>query len=117
MIKTTHYSISMSVVSPHTTPILPKSSTEHSARDAPPIGYDTRPSCDSTPKEKKSLDLVQKLERKLADYNASQNVFKRWLFEITSWLVSALCMGAVIVICVRISGKEMVHSEKLLILP
>ncbi|KAE8840212.1 hypothetical protein HRS9122_06817 [Pyrenophora teres f. teres] len=116
MIKTTHYSISMSVVSPHTTPILPKSSTEHSARDAPPIGYDTRPSCDSTPKEKKSLDLVQKLERKLADYNASQNVFKRWLFEITSWLVSALCMGAVIVICVRISGKEMVHSEKLLIL-
>ncbi|KAE8836661.1 hypothetical protein HRS9139_04759 [Pyrenophora teres f. teres] len=116
MIKTAHYSISMPVVSPHTTPILPQSSTEHYARDAPPIGYDTRPSCDSTSKEKKSLDLVQKLERKLAEYNASQNVFKRWLFEITSWLVSALCMGAVIVIYARIGGKEMVHSEQLLAL-
>jgi hypothetical protein len=54
------------------------------------------------------------LEKKLAEYNASDNVFKRWLFEIASWAVSAACMGAVIGIYVSISGKEMAQSEQLL---
>ncbi|KAF2621564.1 hypothetical protein BU25DRAFT_233914 [Macroventuria anomochaeta] len=40
-----------------------------------------------------SLDISQRLERKLAQYNASQNVWKRWLFEIISWTTSAAWCG------------------------
>ncbi|KAH7093059.1 hypothetical protein FB567DRAFT_514554 [Paraphoma chrysanthemicola] len=61
----------------------------------------------SVSKEKSPLDITQRLERKLAEYNASQNVFKRWLFEILSWLISALCMAAVVVIYVYISDRPM----------
>ena len=70
----------------------------------------------SSPDEngKRPLDLVQRLERKLAGYNASQNVFKRWLFELASWLISALCMGTVIGIYITISGQEMTKSEQYL---
>jgi hypothetical protein len=60
------------------------------------------------------LDLIQRLEKKLAEYNASQNVFKRWLFEIVSWLVSAACMGAIVGIYISISGEKMAQSERLL---
>jgi hypothetical protein len=42
------------------------------------------------------LDFTQRIERKLAEYNASNNAFKRWIFEIISWLTSAICMGAII---------------------
>lgn len=41
---------------------------------------------------KDTLDISQRLERKLARYNASRNLFKRWLFEIVIWLTSATCM-------------------------
>jgi hypothetical protein len=60
-----------------------------------------------TSRNKKSLDLTQRIERKLAEYNTSQNVFKRWLFEISSWLVSACCMGAIIGIYIWINDAPM----------
>jgi hypothetical protein len=41
------------------------------------------------------LDLSQRFEKKLAEYNASQNILKRWLFEIVSLTVSAICMVSV----------------------
>jgi hypothetical protein len=68
----------------------------------------------SDDKDKRSLDLIQRLEKKLAEYNASQNVFKRWLFEIVCWLVSAACIGVVVGIYKSISGKEMAQSERLI---
>jgi hypothetical protein len=71
---------------------------------------------DATEKKQSSLDFTQRLERKLAEYDASQNVFKRWLFEIASWLLSAICMGAVVGIYACINGQEMVQSEQLLTL-
>jgi hypothetical protein len=58
-------------------------------------------------KKKPSLDLTQRFEQQLAKYNASQNVFKRWLFEIINWLVSASCMGAIICIYVWLDDKPM----------
>jgi hypothetical protein len=64
--------------------------------------------------EKGSLDLTQRLERKLAEYNASDNVFKRWLFEILCWLVSALCMGVIIGIYARLQDRPMAHVGNLL---
>ena len=41
----------------------------------------------------KPIDLPQRIEHKLARYNASQNVFNRWLFEVVSVTTSAICMG------------------------
>ncbi|CAN9090268.1 unnamed protein product [Alternaria alternata] len=69
---------------------------------------------DPSENAKPSLDFTQRIERKLAVYNASDNVFKRWLFETASWLVSALCMGAVVGIYISINGEEMTKSERLL---
>ncbi|OWY43057.1 hypothetical protein AALT_g573 [Alternaria alternata] len=85
---------------------LPQSPYDHER-------YTPSPST-SDDKNKRSLDFIQRLEKKLAEYNASQNVFKRWLFEIVSWIVSAACMGAVIGIYKFINGKEMAQSERLL---
>ncbi|KAH4359990.1 hypothetical protein HBH99_256340, partial [Parastagonospora nodorum] len=42
--------------------------------------------------ESEPLDITQRIERRLAQYNASQNVFKRWLFEILSVTTSACCI-------------------------
>ena len=44
--------------------------------------------------------LIQGIERKLLEYNASSNVVKRWLLEIASWLLSALCMIAIIILLI-----------------
>jgi hypothetical protein len=64
--------------------------------------------------EKPSLDLTQRLERKLAEYNASKNVFKRWLFEIVSWAASALSMCAIVGIYVWLKDKPMSQVGQLL---
>jgi hypothetical protein len=66
-----------------------------------PPTYNAAPSSDNiTPppsypasiQQKPSLDLSQRLEKKLAEYNASQSILKRWLFEIVSLTTSAICM-------------------------
>lgn len=62
-------------------------------------------------RDKRSLDFTQRIERKLAEYNASNNVFKRWLLEIASWTTSALCMGTVVGIYIRINGNLMTNNE------
>ena len=41
------------------------------------------------------LGAPQRLENKLAEFNSSRNVLKRWFFEITAWIVSALCLCAI----------------------
>jgi hypothetical protein len=51
------------------------------------------PSYQDCTRNSNSLDITQRIERKLAQYNASQNVFKRWLFEILSVTTSACCIG------------------------
>ncbi|KAH7093057.1 hypothetical protein FB567DRAFT_487165 [Paraphoma chrysanthemicola] len=62
----------------------------------------------------RKLDFTQRIERKLAEYNASQNVLKRWLFEIGSWLVSAICMGSIIGIYIWLRDKPMSQVGQLL---
>jgi hypothetical protein len=44
----------------------------------------------------RSSNIAQTIEQKLWRYNSSRNVIKRWLLEIISWWISALCMGAII---------------------
>ena len=51
------------------------------------------PSYRASVHEKHRLDFPGRIERKLAQYNSSQNVYKRWLFEIVSVATSAVCMG------------------------
>lgn len=60
---------------------------------------------------KSSLDLTQRLEKKLAEYNASNSILKRWLLEIVSWATSALCMGTVVGIYLRIDEDLMVENS------
>ena len=43
--------------------------------------------------EKSSFNFLSRFEQKLAQYNASENILKRWLFEILSVVTSAVCMG------------------------
>lgn len=88
-----------------------------SAQFATPYTRSTTPASKiSSIKEHSSPDLSQRLERKLAEYNASENILKRWLFEIGSWLLSAACMSAIVGIYLHISEKEMVRSDRLLTL-
>lgn len=56
--------------------------------------------------KRRSLDFTQRIERKLAAYNASQNVLKRWSLEILSWCVSASCMAGIIAIYVHLKGES-----------
>ena len=64
--------------------------------------------------EKATLDFTQRIERKLAEYNASNNVFKRWLFELSSWLVSAVSMGAIVGIYIWLKDRPMSEVGELL---
>lgn len=66
---------------------------------------------DTSAKQKSSLDLTQKLEKKLAGYNGSQNVLKRWLLELASCILSAVCMGAIVAIYLRINGQSMADHQ------
>jgi hypothetical protein len=61
-----------------------------------------------------ALDLTQRIEKKLAEYNSSQNVIKRWLFEILSWLVSAMCMATVVGIYAYVKNRPMAEVVSLL---
>jgi hypothetical protein len=65
----------------------------------------SRRSSGTSTTHKRSLDFPQRFERKLAEYNTSQNVFKRWLFEILSSTVSLLCMAAVVCIYAYVKDR------------
>jgi hypothetical protein len=101
---------------PHDTPAtLPQcQSSRYPSQSPHDHERNTPSSCTSDGKDKRSLDLIQRLEKRLAEYNASQNVFKRWLFELVNWLVSAACIGALVGIYISISAKKMAESERLL---
>ncbi|KAF2678275.1 hypothetical protein K458DRAFT_317429 [Lentithecium fluviatile CBS 122367] len=57
--------------------------------------------------EKSSLDITQRLERKLAHLSASDNVLKRWMYELISWTISALSMGAIMGILLYLNNHSL----------
>jgi hypothetical protein len=67
-------------------------------------------------KENSTLDLTQQIERKIAQYNASRKVCKRWLFEIVCWLISAASLGCIVGIFVHISNTRLADQRNLLTL-
>lgn len=52
-------------------------------------------------------DIAQRIEQRLWQYSSSGNVVKRWLLEIISWIVSAICMGTIIGVLVFLNGKKL----------
>jgi hypothetical protein len=85
----------------NTTPRIPHFVVEGQTTLPPPPPYRDAPG------EQSSLDITQKLERKLAHLNASENVFKRWLYEIISWTISALSMGAIVGILIYLNHQSL----------
>ena len=53
------------------------------------------------------LDGPQRLENKLAEFNSSRNVLKRWFFEITAWIVSALCLCAIVTTYIVVKDRPL----------
>ncbi|KAF2653136.1 hypothetical protein K491DRAFT_603420 [Lophiostoma macrostomum CBS 122681] len=43
-------------------------------------------------------NFAQRIEERLWKYSASRNVVKRWLMEIISWSLSALCIAAIVIV-------------------
>lgn len=64
----------------------------------------------------KPLDVTQRIEKKIAEFNASENIAKRWLFELICWMTSSVSLGSIIAIYVHISNKRLVDQGTLLTL-
>ena len=105
MIHASDYRSVTSAVSPQTSTLPLHRLSGNSARD-----HEHNPRGISGTKNS-SLDFTQRLERKFAEYNSSKNFFKRWLFEIAAWLISALSMGVIIAIYLRINRTSLSDSE------
>ena len=58
------------------------------------------PTFQTSDNEKSSFDFLSRVEQKLAQYNASESILQRWLFEILSVVTSAACMGERSLVCV-----------------
>ncbi|KAF3038388.1 hypothetical protein E8E11_002506 [Didymella keratinophila] len=64
----------------------------------------------TSPKNEKSdtsSNFAQRIEEKLWKYSASDNIVKRWLLEILSWMFSAICMAAVIGVLIYLQGDSL----------
>jgi hypothetical protein len=90
---------------------------QHTPHDPTRARVDCIPSELHNPVEKESgsLESTQWIERKLAEYNASQNISKRWLFEVLSWYVSALSMAAIVGIYIHLKDQP-ISSSRLAVL-
>ncbi|EAT86309.1 hypothetical protein HBH56_028760 [Parastagonospora nodorum] len=91
-------------MSPHRPPRSSTSSTSPPTEDR---GGTPPPTYRSSLHTKPSLDIIPRIERKLAQYNASQNLYKRWLFEILSVATSAVCIGAIVAILAVLKDRPL----------
>lgn len=51
-------------------------------------------------------NIAQWIEQKLWRFSSSGNILKRWLLEIISWMISAACMGAIIIVLLKLKDKR-----------
>ncbi|KAF2690455.1 hypothetical protein K458DRAFT_413232 [Lentithecium fluviatile CBS 122367] len=51
-------------------------------------------------------NFAQRIEQKLWKYSASSNVVKRWLLEIISWSLSAICMAGIVGVLIFYKNKR-----------
>jgi hypothetical protein len=57
--------------------------------------------------EEASRNIAERIEKRLYQYSISGNIVKRWLLEIVSWIFSALCMGAVVVVLIYFKDEPL----------
>jgi hypothetical protein len=60
---------------------------------------------EATSRSGKSQNITHRLEEKLWKYSTSGNSAMRWRLEIISWLVSAACMGAIVLALIIVRDK------------
>ena len=78
-----------------------------SIRIQPPVYENEKDNLKQKEKAKIESDsnIAQRIEEKLWTWNSSGNVIERWLLEMVSWLISAICMGAIIAVLVVLRDK------------
>ena len=54
-----------------------------------------------------SPNIAERIEKRLYQYSISGNLIKRWLLEIVSWIFSALCMIAVIIVLIYLKDDPL----------
>lgn len=73
-------------------------------RDGPPKPPSIRIQPPPNDNEKADLEpvpnIAQRIEQKLWNYSMSGNILERWLLEIVSWIISAICMTAIVAVLV-----------------
>jgi hypothetical protein len=52
-------------------------------------------------------NIAQRIEKRIWQYNFSANVVERWLVEIVSWIISAICMAAIIGVLIFLKDKKL----------
>ncbi|KAF2473627.1 uncharacterized protein BDR25DRAFT_332506 [Lindgomyces ingoldianus] len=55
------------------------------------------------------LNVAQRIEQRLWKYSTSRNFVKRWLLEITSWSLSAVCMAGIVAVLIVYQNKRIPH--------
>lgn len=70
------------------------------------IASDTTLAPETPPIESEEPNFAQRLEKRIWRYNESGNVLKRWLFEILSWIISAVCMGSIVVVLIYLKDRK-----------
>lgn len=68
-----------------------------------PKGRQDHQNCENGPKS--SRNAAERIEKRLWQFSSSGNVLTRWLLEILSWCLSALCLAAFIAILVYVQNK------------
>jgi hypothetical protein len=58
-------------------------------------------------KEQDNSNFAQRFEKRIWKYNESRNVVKRWLLEIISWILSALCMAGIVGILIFLKDEKL----------
>lgn len=64
---------------------------------------------DEGQRSKRPTNIAERIEEKLWKYSGSGNVLKRWLIEITSWVLSAICMGTIIGVLIFLDDRPEPH--------
>ncbi|KAH7113747.1 hypothetical protein B0J11DRAFT_139418 [Dendryphion nanum] len=76
----------------------------HGQYHASPPAYGATPHGE---KSEHSHNIAQRIEDRLWHYSIHGNIFKKWLLEIISWSISALCMAIILVALVLLQGQKL----------
>lgn len=71
---------------------------------APPPAYG---SPQTGEKSGHSPNIAQRIEDRLWHYSMHGNIFKKWLLEIISWSISAICMAIILVVLVFLKDQPL----------